>query len=151
MPGNLYFDSSNILFKDKDYYIFNNLQESYKKVYILEDIYIVQLANSKYKVLDKNLRAIANGLADIQICDEVVIYSKNNKTYGLMNKQGNNITECKYAEIKEKTNYENNLIEKLETVYEDWFIGWLIYLNVVKYKCKVLYKANGQAFAQSIV
>lgn len=115
----VYFDSSNILFKDKDYYIFNNLQESYKKVYILEDIYIVQLANSKYKVLDKNLRAIANGLADIQICDEVVIYSKNNKTYGLMNKQGNNITECKYAEIKEKTNYENNLIEKLETVYED--------------------------------
>lgn len=115
----VHFDSSNILFKDKDYYVFNNLQESYKKVYILEDIYIAELKNGKYKVLDRNLKAIANGLTDIEICDEVIIYSKNNKTYGLMDKQGKNITECKYEEIKGRQNYENNLLEKLETVYED--------------------------------
>lgn len=114
-----HFDGSNILFRNNEYYIFNNLQETYINVYILENIYIAQIEEEKYKILDRDLNTIVEDLADIKICEDVILYSKNKETYGLMSKTGEILTEDIYSSIEEHEIYENKFTDKIKIMYEE--------------------------------
>lgn len=113
-----HFDGSNILFKNNEYFIFNNLQETYTNIWILDNIYIVKLEDEKYKILDKNLNTIMENLADIKICEDIIKYSKNKETYGLMSEVGEILTEDKYDTIEEPEIYENKFTDKIKIMYE---------------------------------
>lgn len=115
----VHFDGSNILFKNDDYYIFNNLQEAYMNIYILDDIYIAQLEDKTYKILDRNLSVIEDKLVSIKICENAIIYSKNNETYGLMNKQGAHITEDVYSSIESRESYQNIFVQQITTIHQN--------------------------------